>query len=112
VLQNHTFTKETRDRKSAGKASLSFTKIKGYRCQQIPTNWAGSVAQVVEHRLASARPMVQTPAKKIKIKITGCWWLTPIILAAQETESRAKSVMRPYLEKTHDKKGLVEWLKV
>jgi hypothetical protein len=56
--------------------------------------------------------MVQTPAKKIKIKITGCWWLTPIILAAQETESRAKSVMRPYLEKTHDKKGLVEWLKV
>jgi hypothetical protein len=53
-----------------------------------------------------------TPAKR--------WWLTPVILATQETEIRRitvqsqtqKQFTRPYLEKTHHKKGLVEWLKV
>jgi hypothetical protein len=45
----------------------------------------------------------------------------PIILATQETDIRRIAVqsqprqivqMRPYLEKTHHMKGLVEWLKV
>jgi hypothetical protein len=44
----------------------------------------------------------------------------PIILATQEAEIRRILVqsqprqifMRPYLEKIHHKKGLVEWLKV
>jgi hypothetical protein len=44
---------------------------------------------------------------------------TPIILAIQEAEIRkmvvqgqlGKEFSRPYLKKTHHKKGLVEWLK-
>jgi hypothetical protein len=50
--------------------------------------------------------------------ITRYWWLMPITLATQEAEirmfeaSRDKQFMRPYLEKTHHKKGLVEQLKV
>jgi hypothetical protein len=44
----------------------------------------------------------------------------PVILATQEAEIRRIVVgshpwaefTRPYLEKTHHKKGLVEWLKV
>jgi hypothetical protein len=42
----------------------------------------------------------------------------PVILATQETEIRrieaswGTQFMRPYLEKTHYKKRLVEWLKV
>jgi hypothetical protein len=45
----------------------------------------------------------------------------PVILATQETLIRrivvqrqpwAKQFSRPYLEKTHHKKGLMEWLKV
>jgi hypothetical protein len=44
----------------------------------------------------------------------------PVILATQETEIRrtgskpaqANSSMRPYLNKTLHKKGLVEWLEV
>jgi hypothetical protein len=48
-------------------------------------------------------------------------WLMPVILATQEAEksggsrfkvSPDKQCVRPYLEKTHHKKGLVEWLKV
>jgi hypothetical protein len=49
-----------------------------------------------------------------------CWWLTPVILATQETEIRritarsqpAEIVLRTYLEKTLHKTGLVEWLKM
>jgi hypothetical protein len=50
--------------------------------------------------------------------LDGCLWLTPIILATQEAEIRrieaslGKQVKRPYLEKTHHRKGLVEWLTV
>jgi hypothetical protein len=42
---------------------------------------------------------------------TRCQWLTPIILATQEAEIRRIWFTRPYLEKTHHKKELVEWLK-
>jgi hypothetical protein len=47
-------------------------------------------------------------------------WLTPVILATQEEESRrimvpsqpgANSSQDPISKKTHHKKGLVEWLK-
>jgi hypothetical protein len=49
-----------------------------------------------------------------------CWRLTSVILATQEAEIRRTKVrshpqqmsIRPYLEKNHHKKGLVEWLKV
>jgi hypothetical protein len=54
-----------------------------------------------------------------------CQWLTPVILATQETEIRkitvlsqpGQIVLRPYLKKKpiakkKQKKGLVEWLKV
>jgi hypothetical protein len=34
----------------------------------------------------------------------------PVILATQEAEKRG--IVRPYLEKTLHKNGLVEWLKV
>jgi hypothetical protein len=49
--------------------------------------------------------------------LAGCWWLTPVILATQEAEIRrivvlGKQFWRPYLEKTHHKKGLVKWVKV
>jgi hypothetical protein len=47
------------------------------------------------------------------------WWFMPVILATQEAQIRRIEVrsqpqtnsLRPYLEKTHHKKGLVEWLK-
>jgi hypothetical protein len=47
-------------------------------------------------------------------------WLTPVILATQEAEIKRikvqsqsrQRVHETYLEKTHHKKGLVEWLKV
>jgi hypothetical protein len=47
-------------------------------------------------------------------------WLLPVILAIQEAEIRRievqsqprKIVWETYLENTHHKKGLVEWLKV
>jgi hypothetical protein len=50
----------------------------------------------------------------------GQQWLTPVILATQEAEIRRITVQsqsrqiarRPYLEKSHHKKGLVQWLKV
>jgi hypothetical protein len=53
-------------------------------------------------------------------KTAGCGWLTPVILATQGAEIRripvrskqGKKFKRPYLQKTHYKKGLVEWLKV
>jgi hypothetical protein len=48
-----------------------------------------------------------------------CWWLTPLIPATQEAEirnivvpSQPKEFMRPHLEKTLHKKGLMEWLKM
>jgi hypothetical protein len=47
--------------------------------------------------------------------LLGIWWLTPVILATQEAESRriaVRSQPRQILEKTHHKKGLVEWLKM
>jgi hypothetical protein len=53
------------------------------------------------------------------LKLTGCWWFTPVILAAQEAEIRRSQFkaslgkyVRPYLEKTITKIGLVLWLKV
>jgi ABC-type ATPase with predicted acetyltransferase domain len=50
----------------------------------------------------------------------GHWWLTSVILAAQETDKEdhglkatwENSSTRPYLKKPFTKKGLVEWLKV
>jgi hypothetical protein len=48
-------------------------------------------------------------------------WHVPVILATQEAEVRRMAVqfeatlansLRPYLEKTHHKNGLVEWLNV
>jgi hypothetical protein len=44
-------------------------------------------------------------------------WLTAVIPATQEAEigskpTLGKQLTRPYLENTHHKKGLVEWLKV
>jgi hypothetical protein len=50
-------------------------------------------------------------------KYSGHQWLTPVILATQEDRgwkpAQANSLQeRPYLKKTHHKKGLVEWLKV
>jgi hypothetical protein len=41
-----------------------------------------------------------------------CQWLTPVILATQEAEVRRKPAQTNiYLEKTHHKNGLAEWLK-
>jgi hypothetical protein len=40
------------------------------------------------------------------------WWLTPVILAAQEAEIRRIIIQSKQFEKTHHRKGLVEWLKV
>jgi hypothetical protein len=45
------------------------------------------------------------------------WWLMPIILPTQQAEIRRimvqsqprQRVVRPYLEKTHQKKVLLEW---
>jgi hypothetical protein len=53
-------------------------------------------------------------------KTFGVWEVTPVIPATQEAEVKAswfkatlgKQFERPYLEKAHHKKGLVEWLKV
>jgi hypothetical protein len=50
----------------------------------------------------------------------GHLWLKHVILATQETKIRrimvqnqpGKWLARPYLKKSHYKKGLVEWLKV
>jgi hypothetical protein len=51
----------------------------------------------------------------------GPQWFTPVILATQENRDQkdhgvnpawANSSLKPYLEKTHHEKGLVEWLKV
>jgi hypothetical protein len=52
--------------------------------------------------------------------LAGRQWLIPIILATQEAEIKRIKIqnqprekfVRPYLKKTHHKKGLVEWLKV
>jgi hypothetical protein len=58
---------------------------------------------------------------KKKYQRAGCRWLTLAILASQEAEIRritvqsqpqGKQFVRPYLEKTHHKNELVEWLKV
>jgi hypothetical protein len=53
-------------------------------------------------------------------KGAGCWWLTPVILATQEAEIRGITVWsqpgqivhETQSQKTHHKKGLVDWLKV
>jgi hypothetical protein len=60
--------------------------------------------------------------KKSSLKQTETrhWWLTPVILDTQEAEIRritvqnqpGQIVCKTYLEKTHHKKGMVEWLKV
>jgi hypothetical protein len=47
------------------------------------------------------------------IKIGARWpWLTPVILGSWFKASPGKQFVRPYLEKAHHKKGLVQWLKV
>jgi hypothetical protein len=51
---------------------------------------------------------------------TGCWWLTPPILATQEAEIRRILVQSPPRQIVHEtlfqkypsQQGLVEWLKV
>jgi hypothetical protein len=45
--------------------------------------------------------------------VAGYPWLTPVIPATQEDlkAAWANSLLDPILEKTHHKKGLVEWLK-
>jgi hypothetical protein len=57
---------------------------------------------------------------KVHMRTRSCW-LMPVILATQEAEIRrivvqsqpwANRLGKPYLEKIHHKKGLVEWLKV
>jgi hypothetical protein len=80
-------------------------------------------------KLSPRKPMM---SKKTKVKVNvlslsdkakflaGHQWLTPVILATQETEIRritvqsqaSKWFVRPYLKKIHHKKGLGEWLKV
>jgi hypothetical protein len=54
------------------------------------------------------------------LTIAGRQWLTTVFLATHEAEIRiwrfeaspGKQFVKPYLEKTHHKKGLKEWLKV
>jgi hypothetical protein len=55
------------------------------------------------------------------LKIARCLLLRPEVLATQEAEigglpqleaSLGKEFVKPHLEKTHHKKGLVEWLKL
>jgi hypothetical protein len=57
----------------------------------------------------------------IRKSLLGHLWLTPVILATQEAEIRRIAVQSqtcqivsqdPILEKTHHRKGLLEWLKV
>jgi hypothetical protein len=64
--------------------------------------------------------MEKIPLEGIKKVLAGCQWLTPIILATQETESRRsaiqsqpeKTALKTLSQKTHHKKELVECLKV
>jgi hypothetical protein len=53
------------------------------------------------------------------MKLAGCQWLAPIILAPQkakirkiEVQSQHRQIVHETLsQKTHHKKGLVEWVK-
>jgi hypothetical protein len=84
-------------------------------------NVAGGVARVVEclpskDKAPSSNPSTPRKEKRKEPTLAKHRWLTPIILATQEAEIRRILVpsqsWQTVSEKTHHKKGLVEWLKV
>jgi hypothetical protein len=85
------------------------------------SNYSGSRDRRITVLRSVQVKAAETPCLKNKIETKGCQWLTPVILVIQEAEIRRITFqihpgpifsMRPYLEKTLHKKGLVEWLKV